>query len=152
VRQSDDGRITLVLDDVASPVRSLWAVMDDSDLGAAREALRKRERIPGNNSTHIGSWSQGDNAPELILDLPEWVASRGVRSVIWSALPSKFEGKNGQTPTCEQVLRYLSGLTGALRDAAERYVSLAPRQIDTLYRRRIEAVLQWTPQGPNFGS
>jgi hypothetical protein len=96
--------------------------------------------------------SQGNNAPELILDLPEWAASRGVRSVIWTALPSKFGGKNGETPTCEQVLRCLSGLTGAARDAAERYVRFAPRQIDTLYRRQIEAALQWAAQNPKLGS
>lgn len=142
VRQSDDGRITLALDPTAEPVRSLWAVMDDTDIRAARKALRKRENTSLSN---IGVWSQGESNPPLIADLPKWANSRGVHSVIWTTLPPKFNGKNGHTPKCEQIVTYLSGLVGASRDNAERYIRLAPRQIDTQYRRQIEAILHWTP-------
>lgn len=78
VRQSSDGRITLVLHAAASPVRSLWAVMDSSDLDVAREALRKREHIPAGNRAHIGSWSKGDDTPESIQNLPQWAESRAL--------------------------------------------------------------------------
>src|SRR5690348_8119635 len=71
LRQSANGRMTVVLAAAAGWVRSLWAVMDASVLDQAREALRKREGITEKNLTrHIGSWSQGADAPEAILDLP----------------------------------------------------------------------------------
>ncbi len=152
VRQSKDGRITLVLDSDAPPVRSLWAVMDIQYLGQAREALRKRESISEANSEQIGSWTLGEDKPRFIVDLPQWAESRGLESVIWTALPSKFNGTDGKTPTPEQVIQYLSGLTGTIRDTAERYIRYAPRQIDTPYRRQIEAVLHWTPLLPSVGS
>jgi hypothetical protein len=122
--------------------------MDSSDLDAAREALRKREKISVGNRAHIGSWSRGSEAPESIQNLPQWAESRGIDAAIWTGLPSKFQDKNGQIPTCDQVIGYLAGLTGAVRDAAERYIRWTPRQIDTYYRRNIEAALQWTPQDP----
>lgn len=143
VRKSKDGRITLVLEPTETPVRSLWAVMDTTDIATAREALRKRESC---NSNDIGSWAAGEASPQLVLGLPEWAHARGIDAVVWTALPPKFGDPNtGNAPTEEEVVHYLSNLTGAVRDTAERYIRNAPRQIDTAYRRRIEAVLHWTP-------
>lgn len=140
-RKSKDGRITLVLEQNANPVRSLWAVMDTDDIAVAQESLKERE---GTSIKNIGSWSVGESQPSLVLGLPEWAHSRGIQSVIWTALPPAFDKLI--TPSEDQIINYLSGLTGAKRDFAERYVRSAPRQIDTAYRRRIEAVLQWTPR------
>ena len=152
VRQSDNGRITLVLEASSTPVRSLWAVMDTTELATAREALRLREGISKSRAAEIGAWSKGDRCPSLIHELSEWAASRGVEAVIWTALPSKFAGEERRTPSVEQVLDYLAGLTGTKRDSAERYIRHVPRQIDTPYRRRIEAVLHWRYTAPSGGA
>lgn len=144
VRQSKDGRITLVLEPTATLVRSLWAVMDVTEVEAARKALCAREGIDQKNEKRfINSWSSGEPSPNLLHGLPEWAESRGVHDVVWTALPPYFNDAL-QTPTQEQIVHYLSGLTGTKRDNAQRYIRFAPRQIDTAYRRHIEAALQWT--------
>lgn len=144
VRQSQDGRITLVLTESANPVRSLWAVMDSTDLASAKSDLRKREGIPViNEEKHIGSWSVGQSSPALIPGLVEWASGHGAAHVVWTNLPPKFNGEE-RTPSSDQIVQYLAGLVGPQRDVAKRYVRFTPRQIDTIYRRRIEAALQWT--------
>lgn len=148
VRQSADGRMTLVLEPSAPPVRSLWAVMDATEMGVAHDALRKRERMSLKRAEEIGKWSRGEASPELIVDLPEWAASHGVEGGVWTGLPSRFDGEERRTPEMEEVVGYLRSLTGSKRDNAERYIRQAPRQIDTPYRRGIEAALQWTYQSP----
>lgn len=144
-RQSEGGRITLVLTPGAAPVPTLWAVMELDELGAAREALRLRERIPRKNmDAHIGSWRSGDPPPPLIEGLPEWMQAEGIGAVVWTALPPKFAGEE-QIPTSQQVIRHLNALTGDTREDAERYIRRAPVQIDTAYRRLIQAELGWGP-------
>lgn len=141
-RQSNDNRITLVIENAAAPVQTLWAVMDATDIGVAKEALRFREGNP--NERYIANWNSGDESPAAIPRLAEWALAHGVDAAIWTALPPKFKGQDDRTPTIEEVLAHLRGLEGAKRDNAERYIRRAPRQIDTQYRRRIEAELGWS--------
>lgn len=130
-RQSQDGRITLVLVPTQISVRSLWAVMDATDLASARTDLRRREGVSADNEKrHIGTWSVGQASPVLIPGLAEWAQANGVAHAVWTNLPPKFNGEL-ITPSAEQVVQYLGSLTGAKREVAERYVRFAPRQIDT---------------------
>jgi hypothetical protein len=143
-RQSSDGRITLVIEPGAAPVRILWAVMLSPDLQPAREALRDRENITGSNwVSRIGSWQQGDNPPQSIPELPEWAKAHGLNAAVWTALGSRFDAKE-ISPSADQVIEYLRQLTGKALENAERYIRCTPRQIDTEYRRRIEAAFGWS--------
>jgi hypothetical protein len=118
--------------------------MDCTDLKVAMKALRKRE---GCSATDIHSWPDGNGLSDPIHDLDVWAQSRSIEAVIWTGLPPRFNEENGTTPTDDQVVRHLDGLLGTERDNAEGYVRKAPRQIDTPYRRKIEASLGWTYQG-----
>lgn len=143
-RRSLDGRMTLVVEPKAVPVRVLWAVMLPTELQAAREALRDREGISGNNwMDRIGSWERGTAAPQSIPGLPEWAQAHGVDAAVWTALGPRFNDQ-AASPSVDQVVEYLRGLAGTTRENAESYVRCAPRQIDTEYRRRIEAELGWS--------
>ncbi len=141
-RHSKGDRITLVIVPGARPVRALWALMDSDSLDVAREQLRERE---GTIARYINDWSRETDSPKCIPELSEWALARNVDHVIWTGLPPRFEGKNHRLPTEEDVLKHLRQLRGTARDGAERYIRCAPRQIDTEYRRRIEAELQWFP-------
>jgi hypothetical protein len=119
-------------------------MMDHTSMADAHEALRKREGVSRKRPEEIGRWTKGHDSPELIIDLPEWATSRGIEGVVWTALPSKFNNNEEQKPTIDEVIKYLRELTGTARDNAESYIRSTPQQIDTPYRRHIEATLQWT--------
>lgn len=144
LRQSRDNRITLVLHTTAEPVRSLWALMSVHSLDEAKKALAARECIPEKNvPKHIGCWSRGEPDPACIVEIGTWAMARGVEHVVWTALPPKFKTKNDRCPSPEEVVAHLSDLRGPERDNAEKYVRHAPAQIDTPYRKFIEARLGW---------
>jgi hypothetical protein len=143
-RQSDDGRITLVIDPRADAVPVLWARMVSSNLDKARQALREREGITATNwQSRIGSWKRTEPPPHDIPELPKWAEAHDLDGIVWTALAPRFHGKN-KSPSADEVLEYLRGLSGNALARAREYVELAPRQIDTDYRRRIAATLGWT--------
>jgi hypothetical protein len=136
--------MTLILTEGAGFVRLLWALMDVAELDAAREALRKRERIAVKDcAAKIGSWQRGDQEPTLISELPAWASAHGIEAVVWTSLGPHFNDHD-RVPTEDEVVEYLRGLRGSRRDNAERYIRRTPLQVDTRYRRRIEAELGWT--------
>lgn len=145
-RQSKDGRITLVLVRGVSFVRSLWALMSVTSLDEACKALADREGIPGKMiSASIGVWEQNSEATDEFNKLMgDWAEHMNLDAVIWTALAPKFKDER-RTPSAEEVISHLSGLSHEKRKHAETYIRMIPRQIDTDYRRKIEAVLHWSP-------
>lgn len=145
VRQSGDGRITLVIVPDARPVPSLWTLMNTDDLPKAIKALAERE---GPTSIkNIGSWSSRNPPPSEIPGLDDWAVGHDVDHVIWTNLRPKFGGEK-RMPTVDEVVSYLQSRVGNERDLAEKYIRYAPRQIDTDYRRRIVGELNWSAQDP----
>lgn len=148
LRQSGGDRITLVLDSQSQPVRSLWAIMDSMSLDDAKCALKKRE---GCNCVDIHASNQQCVIRDMILDLDSWAKAHSVEHVIWTGLPPKFRCEKHLRPDVNQVIQHLHGLRGTERDDAEEYIRRAPRQIDTEYRRAIEAEFGWTYIGNDEG-
>ncbi len=141
-RKSRDGRITLVLTEQGTLVRSLWALMDCTTVENAREGLRAREGVPLNKPCFIGSLERGGDCTAPLPGCAEWMECHQLNAVVWTELPPKFDEKE-RVPTEAEVLKYLGGLRGAARENAEQYIRKAPSQIDTNYRRAIEAKLGW---------
>ena len=147
-RKSGDGRITLVLVPGRQLVRSLWAMLEPSDLDEAKEKLRLREDIPKRNiDKNIGVWRKQDflTEEEITHRIKTWAEPLGLDTVIWTALPPKFRGKGGLIPSAEDVVKHLKSLKGDRAKNAEHYIRMAPKQIVTDYRQIIEARLKWTP-------
>jgi hypothetical protein len=63
LRQSSNRRITLVLDNSAAPVQSLWAVMNTNDVDEAIGSLAERETKHADWTRNIGVWRNGDPSP-----------------------------------------------------------------------------------------
>jgi hypothetical protein len=136
--------MTLVIDPNATPTRLLWAHMLPVELSGARKALRDREGITSADwLARIGSWKHGDPEPVHIPGLPKWADTNGLDAAVWTALGPRFGGTN-KSPSIDEVIEYLRGLCGPIREHAKQYFERAPRQIDTDYRRQIEAALGWS--------
>ena len=143
-RQSDDGRLTLIICPKAWKVRTFWSLLALNRLEDAVRALQERENIPNKNKEkHIGTWTPQKQTDNDIIN--KWATHLTLDAVVWTNLPSKFNGKSEKCPTENEAIRYLRDLQYNRRKDAELYIRMTPRQIDTKYRRKIEAELGWTP-------
>lgn len=114
-------------------------MMEATDVEVARRDLGCREGIPKRRwSELIGAWPE--QSSECIVGLDEWARVRELDAVVWTALNSNFE--EGQSLEAE-VIGHLQALVGTKREMAERYVRRAPKQIDTVIRRRLEERFGW---------
>jgi hypothetical protein len=144
LRQSRDGRITLVLSETAEPVRTLWCLMSVCSLADAARSLRQREGIPDHCKQGVGCWPSEERRHAFSQAVESWAESLCIDAAVWTTLPPKF-GKDRREPSSDEVVRHLQGLPEDRRRLAEQYVRRAPVQIDTAYRRAIEKQLGWRP-------
>ena len=144
-RQSENGRLTLVLLDQGQRVSMLYAAMKVPDLEAAVLGLATRE---GCAKRRIGYWASSVGVREAFAhaqDIGSWAQERSLDAVVWTALPARFGGIDGRMASAEEAISYLANLEGEKRQMAEEYVRKAPAQIRTPYRRLIEEKLGWRP-------
>lgn len=141
-RQSKDGRITLVIDPAAKPVRSLWALMRTDNIEAAIKSLKTREGTTTSNIHFVTSNEETEDAIKSIIK--KWLLVQDLDAAIWTGLSYKFNDGNVR-PTKEQVIDYLMHVEYEVLRIAEEYVRNTPKQIDTEYRREMEKELAWTP-------
>lgn len=145
-RQSKGFPLTLVIVSEAACVRSLWALMSISDLEEAKKELAIREGIPEKNvSKHVGYWTRSSASEHSYIKvINRWAIQKELDAVIWTALPPKFNNEE-VTPSADDVISFLRDLPHERKKHAEKYIRKAPRQIDTDYRRKIEAEFHWAP-------
>jgi hypothetical protein len=141
VRQSNNGRLTLVIDPESKPMPVLWTELKANKLSDAVENLRIREGTP---SEKIGRWPPTTNAAYVDL-VGAWAKQKKFDGVVWTALGPKFSDVNGRRPSQTEAVDYLRGLTGKTLSLAQEYVEKAPAQIDTDYRRAFTTDLGWKP-------
>jgi hypothetical protein len=139
VRESSGKRITLVIDKLAKPQKTLWALMPTSDISQAIQSLKERE-----NSQKIEFVEATDNTTDEIKSIiRDWLRVKNIDVAIWTGLEAKFNG-NPVRPTIDQVISHLATLSGDEKKDAEEYIRRAPDQINTEYRREIVKELGWT--------
>ena len=148
VRQSQNGRLTLVISETAKPVRTLWALMATDDLEIAKNSLLKREGIPTNKLfTFIGCIRSDEITNDHIKTaIKDWAINLKLDAVIWTNLPPKFKDKE-QEPTLEAAVAYLKSLNINEQTTAEEYIRKTPKQIDTEFRRKFESEFGWKYKG-----
>lgn len=145
VRQSDDSpELALVVCESARPIPTYWAYLATHDLDEARAMLQAREKITPEKPEWIGSISSIDGAASNSR-IAAWLKEKRIDAAVWTAVPPKFDGENGNVPTADQVVAWLDSCEGEQRAAAEDYIRRTPAHIDTRYRRAIEARLGWRP-------
>jgi len=83
-RESSEKRITLVICDQGTGVRSLWAVMDVDTLEAGISALTKREKVKKLIDTGIGHWDRlsGKSHNDRTGKITSWAAAQEIDGVV----------------------------------------------------------------------
>ena len=147
VRQSDDGRLTLVITEKAKPVRTLWALMYTDNLETAKISLLKREGkgIPRERLNEFIKVCKKDVEVDSSVDkdIKSWLITKDLDATIWTNLPPKFNKENNKAPSLEDAISYLRGLKNKTFNRAKEYIEKAPMQIDTEYRRAFEKEFNW---------
>ena len=133
-RISGDQRVTLIIDQEAVPVATLWTEVNVESLDHAKEALMNREGTIPKHIHHIGIYEQADNIIDT--SVKAWIQERGFDYAMWTGL-SYSKASNGKRPPIEFVLSHLEGLDLPKRRTAFEYIKKAPKQINTEYRRAI---------------
>lgn len=150
----DTPELALALCPGARLCPTYWAWLDTADVAAARAMLHAREKITPERPEWVGTVPAAHRAGAAMVGdaavadataatIDAWRRAHGIDAVVWTALPPRFDGRDGRAPAAREVLQWLASRQGDERAAAEHYIRRTPAHIDTRYRRLIEARLGW---------
>lgn len=135
-RQSNDGRMTLVIVDADHHVPTLWAEMDLASLAQAIDALGTREGVQ--NLSTIGRWPNATSRHYPLCDaIGAWAARMELLGVVWTALQPGMRDRRGTIPTLDELTTYIANLDHGALARTKEYIDNAPAQIATPYREAL---------------
>jgi hypothetical protein len=151
-RLSKNDRITLVIlydQPKYRPSRSMWTLLDVPTPEDGRQALRKREGCALND---IGLWKKGDKEPGNEIDrrIARWASALDLDGVVWTKLGPRWGAgkKEDRMPKLDEVRDRLKKWGEPMGTYARLYLQMAPRQIDTPYRRELFQEFGWSVLSP----
>lgn len=140
-RQSQNGRITLVIDEKFEPQKTFWILMTQNSISDACSSLREREGTVDRHIHHVTSDAEPKNSIQE--EIIKWLTEKELGCAIWTGLPPKFKGVDHKFPTLTDLFEYFDNLPNDKLELAKEYITKTPKQIDTKYRREIEAKYNW---------
>lgn len=142
-RISNDNRVTLIIDDEAAPIQTLWALADTHIIDDAKMSLKNREGVKDIQFiSSIGVDDKPKNHIEKIVQ--KWLTDQALDYAVWTGL--SFSKKTGnKRPSIGEIINHLQNITPSEKLAAENYVRKAPTQVQTNFRNAIEIEFGWTP-------
>lgn len=113
-----EGRLTLVVTRDGATVPCLWSLLNYPTGDAARNGLQARE---GCNLRDVGIWPGPAQGAWIGADaIVGWSGQRRIDHVVWAALPSKFDHRDGVSPPLARAaIDYLASREPAVLKNAE---------------------------------
>jgi hypothetical protein len=147
-RESQDGRMTLVLCDDIDTTPTFWVLMQAEDIQTAKVDLANREGITDKNIQYsVGYWdsNSGKSNGKYVKEISKWAKEKGLDGVVWTNLKYGFKESRDSMPTIDKVIEHFSKLPTEAKIKAEEYVRKAPKQIRTEFRNVLEKHFNWYP-------
>lgn len=142
-RISNDGRLTLVITEDGTDIKTLFAISAFEILDKAILNLAIRE---GSSIANIGFYEKTNNqfSPsdfKFQKNIIDWMQlNNDIDAIIWTNL-----GENWKTKlVIKDRISYLSNLENSKKEKAEEYIRKTPNQVRTKIRIEIEDSLHWT--------
>jgi hypothetical protein len=134
-RESEDGRLTLVIHAPSRDQTTYWVLSEWGTLDAARENLRERERTRPDLIESASRDEDPRNADGIKARVRAWLRHRDdLDAAIWTGLSATLNGEN----LVDDAVSYLLSLPPDRHDRAREYVVRAPPQIQTAVRREMQ--------------
>lgn len=140
-------RLTLVIDEEDGvDVYTRFAVSRQDDLDHAINDLQAREGTPNRDwigfydlaSDRCSEWAMFSH-PRACTRIKEWTNCHQFDAAIWTALAPNFCEKMEEPFSVEAALRYIDTLPEAERAVATEYITKAPEEVTTPFRKRLLA-------------
>lgn len=152
-RISKDGRLTLVITENGTFNKTFYTLANENlSFEDVFENLRIREGKC--NRRDIGFYKvkkdEFHSKFQFEDEIKNWIKNTDFDAVIWTNLGENWNIKNEKGDIIRQIeperrIEYLKELKGNTSAIAEEYIRRTPIEINTDFRKEIEATLNWTP-------
>ncbi len=139
------GALVLAIDEGAgTPVATSVTRSRRTDAEEAAADLARRERAPL-EAIGMADGRHATNCPPAIGRIVnDWLAAQGVfRAAVWTNLPLNFLDETGEPFTHARGLAWLKRLSPESLAEAWRYITFAPEETDTPFRRFLGGDAWW---------